>query len=92
MISKTFRSQIGDIAKEVILPVHKADRRYFPLYRDTNKEPWGIISHVRNEYGSTVVTIHGVVKVNHLSHQFIPKLQLFNKKYLGKHLNTPHHK
>lgn len=46
-----------------MLPIHKADRRYFPLYRDTNKEPWGIISHVRTEYGSTIVTIHGVLKV-----------------------------
>lgn len=49
------------------MPIHKADRRYFPLYRDTNMEPWGIISHVRNEYGSTVITIHGVVKVNEYS-------------------------
>lgn len=32
---------IGDIDKEITLPVHKADRRYFPLYRDTKQEPWG---------------------------------------------------
>lgn len=56
--------QIGEINKEITLPVHKADRRYFPLYRDTNQEPWGIISHVHTEYGSTVVTIHGVLKVS----------------------------
>lgn len=55
--------QIGDIDKEITLPVHKADRRYFPLYRDTNQEPWGIISQVHTEYGSTVITIHGVLKV-----------------------------
>lgn len=55
--------QIGDIDKEIILPIQKADRRYFPLYRDTNQEPWGIISHVHTEYGSTVITIHGVLKV-----------------------------
>lgn len=60
--------QVGDIAKEIMLPIHKADRRYFPLYRDTNQEPWGIISHVHTEYGSTVITIHGVLKVkNHFS-------------------------
>lgn len=56
--------QIGDIDIEVSLPIQKADRRYFPLYRDTNKEPWGIISHVRNVYGSTVITVHGVLKVS----------------------------
>lgn len=56
--------QIGDIDKEIVLPIHKADRRYFPLYRDTNQEPWGIISHVRTEYGSTIITIHGALKVN----------------------------
>lgn len=55
---------IGDIDKEIKLPVHKADRRYFPLYRDTKQEPWGIISHVRTEYGSTIITIHGVLKVS----------------------------
>lgn len=60
--------QIGDIDKEVTLPVHKADRRYFPLYRDTKQEPWGIISHVKTEYGSTVISIHGVLKIqNHFS-------------------------
>lgn len=55
---------VGDIDKEITLPVHKADRRYFPLYRDTKQEPWGIISHVRTEYGSTIITIHGVLKVS----------------------------
>lgn len=64
MLNCVFSLQIGEITKDVVLPIHKADRRYFPLYRDTNKEPWGIISHVRNEYGSTVITIHGVVKVS----------------------------
>lgn len=60
--------QVGEIDKNIVLPVHKADRRYFPLYRDTNQEPWGIISDVHTEYGSTVITIHGVLKVkNHFS-------------------------
>lgn len=56
--------QIGDINKEVTLPIHKADRRYFPLYRDTKQEPWGIISNVKTEYGSKVITISGVLKVS----------------------------
>lgn len=60
--------QIGDIDKEIVLPIQKADRRYFPLYRDTKEEAWGIISHVRTEYGSTVITIQGVLKIrNHFT-------------------------
>lgn len=65
--------QVGEINKEIMLPVHKADRRYFPLYRDTQQEPWGIISHVHTEYGSTIITIHGVLKVS-TSHQYINPL------------------
>uniref|UniRef100_A0A6B2EM79 Putative vacuolar protein n=1 Tax=Phlebotomus kandelakii TaxID=1109342 RepID=A0A6B2EM79_9DIPT len=65
---KYLHVKIGDIDKELILPVYKADKRYFPLYRDTNSEPWGIISNIKVEYGSTIVTIHGVVQIhNHFS-------------------------
>ena len=55
--------QIGDIAKEIKLPFSKADRRYFSLTRDTNQEPWGIISDVRSEYGTFKLNLHGVVNV-----------------------------
>ena len=82
--------QIGDIDKEVILPIHKADRRYFPLYRDTNKEPWGIISHVKNEYGSTVITIHGVLKVSgfySISFRFSPDILLASMVSTVQNLN-----
>lgn len=75
---------IGNIDKECTLPIQKSDRRYFPLYRDTQQEPWGIISHVRTEYGSTIVTIHGVLKVAALQHfscdrkqQIISEISLF---------------
>ncbi|XP_055701182.1 intermembrane lipid transfer protein Vps13 isoform X2 [Phlebotomus papatasi] len=65
---KYLHVKIGDIDKELVLPVYKADKRYFPLYRDTNSEPWGIISNIKVEYGSTIVTIHGVVQIyNHFS-------------------------
>ncbi|GAB0096265.1 Vacuolar protein sorting-associated protein 13 [Sergentomyia squamirostris] len=65
---KYLHVQIGEIDKELTLPIYKADKRYFPLYRDTNSEPWGIISDVKVEYGSTIVTIHGVVQIhNHFS-------------------------
>ncbi|XP_037905174.1 vacuolar protein sorting-associated protein 13 isoform X4 [Hermetia illucens] len=60
--------QIGKISKEVALPINRADERYFPLYRDVQQDPWGIVSSIKLEYGSTVVTVHGVVKVyNHFT-------------------------
>lgn len=60
--------KIGDIDKELVLPVHKADERYFPLYRDTKQEPWGIVSDISVEYGCTIINVHGVLQVeNHFS-------------------------
>ncbi|XP_067630378.1 intermembrane lipid transfer protein Vps13 [Eurosta solidaginis] len=60
--------QVGGIDKEVMLPVYKSDQRYFPLYRGSNQDPWGIVSEVRFEYGTTKINIHGVVKVhNHFT-------------------------
>lgn len=56
-------TQVGGIDKEVVLPVSKSDQRYFPLYRGSNQDPWGIVSEVRSEYGTTKINIHGVVKV-----------------------------
>lgn len=65
---KCLHIKIGDIDKEIILPVHKADKRYFPLYRDTKKEPWGIVSDIVVEYGCTVITVHGILQIeNHFS-------------------------
>lgn len=60
------------------MPIHKADRRYFPLYRDTKQEPWGIISNVKTEYGSKVITISGVLKVSRIVFR-IMKLSLLTK-------------
>jgi len=56
--------QIGDINKEIALPVSKSDTRFFNLMRSTSHEPWGIISEVKQEYGTTKVNIHGVVSVS----------------------------
>ncbi|XP_055373962.1 intermembrane lipid transfer protein Vps13 [Condylostylus longicornis] len=58
--------QIGEIQKDLVLPVSKSDKRYFPLYRDMNQEPWGIVSEVKTEFGTTKINIHGVVGIqNH---------------------------
>ena len=65
---KYLHIEFGDINKELILPVHKADQRYFPLYRDTKKEPWGIISDIIFEYGCSIVTIRGILQIhNHFT-------------------------
>lgn len=54
---------VGNISKELALPISKSDKRYFPLYRDTNQDPWGIVSEVKMEFGVTVINIHSVLNV-----------------------------
>lgn len=54
---------IPEVQKRVQLPIHRADKRYFPLYRETNQEPLGLISEIMVELGSTIVTIRGIVQV-----------------------------
>ena len=68
---------IPEVDKKLQLPIHRADKRYFPIYRETNQEPWGIISEILVEMGSTFVTIRGIVQIfNHFTvpiyvHRFI---------------------
>lgn len=59
---------IPEVQKRLQLPIHRADKRYFPIYRERNQEPWGIISEISIEMGSTFVTIRGVLQVfNHFT-------------------------
>jgi vacuolar protein sorting-associated protein 13A/C len=59
---------IPEVQKRLQLPIHRADKRYFPIYRETNQEPLGIISEITVEFGSTIVTIRGIVQVfNHFT-------------------------
>lgn len=59
---------IPEVDKRLQLPIHRADKRYFPLYRETNQEPWGIISEISIEMGSTIVTIRGILQIfNHFT-------------------------
>ncbi|XP_029725509.1 intermembrane lipid transfer protein Vps13 isoform X2 [Aedes albopictus] len=68
---------IGDTEKELNLPVYKSDKRYFPIFRKTDQDPWAIISEVKIEHGATVVVLRGIVQIyNHFTapiyvHQFI---------------------
>lgn len=63
--------------KKLELPIHRADNRYFPIYRESNQEPWGIISEIKQEHGSTKITVRGIVQVfNHFTvpitiHRFV---------------------
>lgn len=61
--AKYLNVQIGEIKKELRIPVYKADKRYFPLFGDTHKEVWGIVSDVKMEAGSIKLTLHGVIQV-----------------------------
>ncbi|XP_058986884.1 intermembrane lipid transfer protein Vps13 [Musca domestica] len=67
---------IGSINKQLVLPVCKSDKRYFPLYRDTNQDPWGIVSEVKMEFGVTVINIHSVLNVNN---HFTTPVKIFRK-------------
>lgn len=73
---------IPEVQKRLQLPIHRADKRYFPIYRETNQEPWGIISEISIEMGSTFVTIRGILQVwNHFTvpisiHRYVGGRQL----------------
>ncbi|XP_017078120.1 vacuolar protein sorting-associated protein 13 [Drosophila eugracilis] len=83
---------IGDIDKEIALPVSKSDTRFFNLMRSTSNEPWGIISEVTQEYGTTKVNVHGVVRVhNHFTtsvsiyrRNTAPTAECFQDIYIGR--------
>ncbi|KAH8307603.1 hypothetical protein KR044_004766 [Drosophila immigrans] len=67
---------IGDLPTEVVLPVSKADTRYFPL-AGIGKDQWAIVSEVTLEYGTTRVNIHGVVSIrNH----FTTPINIYRRK------------
>ncbi|XP_026840774.1 vacuolar protein sorting-associated protein 13 [Drosophila persimilis] len=72
---------IGSIEKGVVVPVSKSDTRYFPLMRGISHDPWGIISEVKQDYGTTTVNIHGVVSVfNH----FTTTISVYRRKATDK--------
>uniref|UniRef100_A0A2M4CVW7 Putative vacuolar protein n=1 Tax=Anopheles darlingi TaxID=43151 RepID=A0A2M4CVW7_ANODA len=87
---------IGGTDKELTLPVYKSDKRYFPLFRTSGQEPWGIISEVKIEHGCTILVLRSIVQIyNHFTvpidvYQFIS-----NEKYhlgevrAGGFLNVP---
>lgn len=60
--------KISNLNKELILPVKKTDQRYFPLNRDTNNDPWGIVSEVTTLYGTTTIKVRSVLNIhNHFT-------------------------
>ncbi|XP_062132408.1 intermembrane lipid transfer protein Vps13 isoform X1 [Drosophila sulfurigaster albostrigata] len=89
---------ISDLPLEVVLPVSKADTRYFPL-TGFGKDHWAIVSEVTLEYGTTKVNIHGVVSIHN---HFTTTISVFRRKsdleYIlvgqakpGQVLNVPLH-
>uniref|UniRef100_A0A182NLZ6 Vacuolar protein sorting-associated protein 13 n=1 Tax=Anopheles dirus TaxID=7168 RepID=A0A182NLZ6_9DIPT len=87
---------VGDTDKELTLPVYKSDKRYFPLFRSTGQEAWGIISEVKIEHGCTVLVLRSIVQVyNHFTvpidvYQFIDhEKYLIGEVRAGGYLNVP---
>lgn len=59
---------IPEAQKRLQLPIHRADKRYFPIYRDSNQDALGLISEIFIDMGSTIVTIRGILQVfNHFT-------------------------
>lgn len=59
---------IPEAQKHLQLPIHRADKRYFPIFRDSNQDALGLISEILIEMGSTVVTIRGILQIfNHFT-------------------------
>ncbi|XP_065079310.1 intermembrane lipid transfer protein Vps13 isoform X3 [Ochlerotatus camptorhynchus] len=74
---------IGDTEKELTLPVYKSDKRYFPLFRKTDQEPWAIISEVKIDHGATVVVLRGIVQVyNHFTAPIYIHQIIDHEKYM----------
>lgn len=66
--AKFVHVQVGSIKKSLKIPMHKSDKRYFPLYRDTHEEAWGIVSNVKLGTGTIALTLQGVVQItNHFA-------------------------
>uniref|UniRef100_A0A182TV09 Vacuolar protein sorting-associated protein 13 n=1 Tax=Anopheles melas TaxID=34690 RepID=A0A182TV09_9DIPT len=87
---------VGDTDKELTLPVYKSDKRYFPLFRSTGQEAWGIISEVKIEHGCTVLVLRSIVQVyNHFTVPIDVFQFIDHEKYhigevrAGGYLNVP---
>lgn len=59
---------IPEAQKRLNLPIHRADKRYFPIFRDSNQDALGLISEILIEMGSTIVIIRGILQIfNHFT-------------------------
>ncbi|XP_071648864.1 intermembrane lipid transfer protein Vps13 isoform X1 [Temnothorax longispinosus] len=64
-----FSISFKGIQGKLAIPVLRADRRFFSLkHRKEGSEEWGIVSDVRVEEGSTIVTLRSILQVhNHFA-------------------------
>lgn len=59
--------QVPDKNKSLMLPVSRADKRFFSLrsQSSTNKDDsWGLISEIEVVEGSVITTLRSVIRVN----------------------------
>ncbi|XP_018574731.1 vacuolar protein sorting-associated protein 13 isoform X2 [Anoplophora glabripennis] len=83
----------------LVLPVGRADKRFFSLnYRGDGHDNWGIISDIKVDKGSTIVTLRSVLQV--YNHFCVPidvyymtakgnELELIGAAQPGGYLNIP---
>lgn len=84
---------------EIDLPVARADKRYFSLqHRVAGNDPWGLVSDVQVQDGSTLITLRSIIQIhNHfttaVSVFFMTKkgneVQLVGTVEAGKQINLP---
>ncbi|CAG9865247.1 unnamed protein product [Phyllotreta striolata] len=61
----SLKIEINSVDSTLILPVSRADKRYFPLNHRTNfHENWGIISDIAIEHGITTILLRSIVQVH----------------------------
>lgn len=50
---------------ELDLPVARADKRFFSLqHRVAGNDPWGLVSDVQVQDGSTLITLRSIIQVS----------------------------
>ncbi|XP_073984515.1 vacuolar protein sorting 13C isoform X2 [Rhodnius prolixus] len=69
--NKHMTIKINQFATEIVLPVDRADKRYFKLKTQKkdnvgSHESWGIVSEITSENGSSTITLRGIIQIkNH---------------------------
>lgn len=96
---KYLQIKVNERNCELDLPIARADKRYFSLqHRVAGNDPWGLVSDVHVQDGSTLITLRSIIQIhNHftmpVSVFFMTKkgneVQLVGTVEAGKQINLP---